>query len=41
MNNQDLLHKIAELETQIANLPKGSVATKSVAGKEYYYHRFS
>mgnify|MGYP007114425840 FL=1 len=36
----EILLKIAELEDQIANLPIGSLSTKTVNGNLYYYHRW-
>ena len=39
--NEDIYEKIADIEREIASLPEGSVARKSVKGKEYYYHRIS
>ena len=39
MNPAEIQARIAELETQISNLPAGSVAKKTINGKEYFYHR--
>ena len=39
--NMDIQTRIAALEEQIASLPPGSVSTKKVNEKIYYYHRFS
>ena len=39
MNPAEIQARIAELETQISNLPAGSVAKKAINGKEYFYHR--
>ena len=39
--NEDIYEKIADIEREIASLPEGSVARKTVKGKEYYYHRIS
>ena len=41
MDQLDILERIAELEREIAALPPGTVSTKKVRGKEYYYHRFT
>lgn len=41
MDRNDILAKIADLEREIAALPPGSVSTKKVRGKEYYYHRYT
>lgn len=40
MEQNELLARISDLETQIALLPVGSISTKKVNGKEYYYHRW-
>ena len=39
MNSAEIKARITELETQISNLPAGSVAGKTINGKEYFYHR--
>lgn len=39
MERDNLLDRIAELEEQVAALPCGSISTKKVKGKQYYYHR--
>ena len=39
--NEEIYEKIADIEREIASLPEGSVARKTVKGKEYYYHRIS
>lgn len=41
MDNFDILHRIEELEKEIAALPQGGIAVKKVRGKEYYYHRIT
>jgi len=41
MEEQDIEKRIAELERQIAGLPKGSVGRKTVNGKEYSYQRWT
>ena len=41
MGQEELLDKIAELEREIALLPKGSIAKKKIRDKEYFYHRIS
>lgn len=41
MDYLDILEHIAELEREIATLPPGSVSTKKVRDKEYWYHRFT
>lgn len=41
MDQLDIMDRIAELEREIAALPPGTVSTKKVRGKEYYYHRFT
>ena len=38
--NNDILTQIAELESQIAAYPIGSIGQKKVGGKTYYYLRF-
>lgn len=40
MNSKEIILKIASLEDQISKLPIGSVSTKTVNGKRYYYHRW-
>ncbi len=35
------MERIEELERQIAQLPAGSVAKKTVNGREYFYHRWT
>ena len=35
----DLEVQIMDLEREIARLPQGSIAKKTIRGKEYYYHR--
>ncbi|RDU24177.1 AAA family ATPase [Anaerosacchariphilus polymeriproducens] len=39
MSQEELVNKIAELEREIAILPEGSITTKKIKEKEYYYHR--
>lgn len=41
MDHTEILHRIDELEREIASLPPGSVSVKKVKGKEYYYHRYT
>lgn len=41
MEQKELLRRIARLEEQIAALPAGSISTKKVRGREYYYHRWT
>ena len=41
MDQVDVLQRIADLEREIALLPPGSVTTKKVKGREYYYHRYT
>ena len=41
MNPTEIQAGIKELETQISNLPAGSVAKKTIKGKEYFYHRIT
>lgn len=41
MNSGDILLKIADLEKEIAELPIGSITTKTVKGNVYYYHRWN
>lgn len=41
MEQLDIVERIHELEREIALLPPGSIATKKVNGKEYYYHRIT
>ncbi|MDO4198831.1 MAG: AAA family ATPase [Erysipelotrichaceae bacterium] len=40
MDNSDILSKISDLERDIATLPPGTLGTKKVNGKDYYYHRY-
>lgn len=39
MTLQERMNRIAALEQEIAGLPAGSIATKRIKGREYYYHR--
>lgn len=41
MEEKELLARIEELEKRIAGLPIGSISTKKIRGKEYYYHRWT
>ena len=41
MNPTEIQTSITELETQISNLPAGSVTKKTIRGKEYFYHRIT
>lgn len=41
MDQFDIPERIAQIEREIAALPPGTVSTKKVRGKEYYYHRFT
>lgn len=41
MSDESNTNRIAELEQQIAALPGGSIATKRIKGRVYYYHRQS
>lgn len=41
MKQREIINRIAELKTQIASLPSGSVTKKRVNGRIYFYHRFS
>lgn len=41
MGQEELMNQIAELEREIALLPEGSIATKKIKEKEYYYHRIT
>lgn len=38
--SEQVIIRINEIEKRIAELPKGSISTKKVDGKEYYYHRW-
>lgn len=40
MENQDIALQITELEQTISRLPPGSVSTKTVRGRKYFYHRW-
>ena len=40
MDKQDLERKIKELEKQIEDLPVGSIGTKNIKNRTYYYHRY-
>ncbi len=39
MDQPDRIQRIEELERAIASLPPGSLVTKKIHGKDYYYHR--
>jgi hypothetical protein len=39
MNSTEIQARINELETQVSNLPAGSIAKKTIKGKDYFYHR--
>ena len=41
MEQDKLMHQIAELEREIAILPQGSITKKKIKEKEYYYHRIT
>ena len=41
MSTAELHDQIAQLEEQIAQLPKGTITKKKVNDKEYFYHRWS
>ena len=41
MANNDVMERIIDLEKEIAALPSGSIAKKTVKDKIYYYHRVS
>lgn len=41
MGQENLMNQITELEREIALLPEGSLATKKIKEKEYYYHRIT
>ena len=41
MGQEELMHRIAELEREIAILPEGSITKKKIRDKEYYYHRIT
>lgn len=41
MEQNKILSRLEELERQIAQLPAGSVSTKKINGKIYYYHRWT
>lgn len=41
MEQNEILQRIEELEREISALPPGNVSTKTVKGKEYYYHRYT
>ncbi len=41
MGQEELMHKIAELEREIAILPEGSITKKKIRNKEYFYHRIT
>ena len=41
MENTDIQERIARLEQEIAQLPKGSISKKTIGGRDYYYHRIS
>lgn len=41
MENKDIQERIAGLEQEIVQLPKGSISKKTIGGKDYYYHRIS
>ena len=37
----NLYEQIAEIEREIARLPEGGIAKKTIKGKDYYYHRIT
>ena len=41
MGQENLMNQITELEREVALLPEGSIATKKIKEKEYYYHRIT
>ena len=41
MHQDHILIEIRKLEDQISKLPRGSIGTKKVNGKNYYYHRYN
>ena len=41
MTQNEIVQRIEELEREISALPPGNVSTKTVKGKEYYYHRYT
>lgn len=41
MEQSEIISRIAELEQQIAALPVGSISTKRIDGREYYYRRWT
>ena len=41
MEQNEISQRIEELEREISALPPGNVSTKTVKGKEYYYHRYT
>lgn len=41
MDQLELIARMEDLEREIAALPPGSIATKTVKGKEYYYYRIT
>lgn len=41
MEQSEILLHISDLEREIAALPAGTLSTKKVKGKEYYYHRYT
>lgn len=41
MENTDIQERIAGLEQEIAQLPKGSISKKTIGGRDYYYHRMT
>ena len=41
MENTDIQERIAGLEQEIAQLPKGSISKKTIGDRDYYYHRLN
>lgn len=41
MERLNILQKIDELESKIASLPQGSITSKKIKGKVYYYQRIN
>ena len=37
----NLYEQIAKIEREIARLPEGGIAKKTIKGKDYYYHRIT
>ena len=40
MDTKEIQELLAQIEAQLAELPRGSISTKTVNNHTYYYHRW-